>query len=260
MKSIFARIAELEKKGISFALATIIKTSGSTPAKPRSHILVFPDGRTEGTVGGGALEKSIIYDSVLSLKKGNSTKKVYRLEERGMLCGGKAEVFIQTFSGVHPRLIIFGGGHIAQRLGPMASLAGIPYWVVDDRKGFANRQRFPDAEEVVHSSFKTVFPKLPIDKNTFLVIVTYAHKADALCLEKALQTKASYIGMIGSSSKVTLILDRIEKKGLKVKKDQRVYTPIGLDIGDHTPGEIAVSILAEIIKIKSKGSGKHMRL
>ncbi len=264
MKDIFYRISELRTSGRIFALATMVKAGQSTPRKPGARMIVFQNGKIEGTIGGGKLEQMVIEDATRAIQNKETTTKVYilsegkRAENTGMICGGKVEIFIEVFPGNLPRLVIFGGGHIAQKLGPMARLAGIPFWVVDDRKAFASEDRFPEAERVIHSPFSKAFSKIKITKSTYVVIVTNGHKGDAICLEKALKTPACYIGMIGSRVKVKTTFAALEKKGVRIGKEKRVYAPIGLKLGDHTPGEIAVSILSEIIKLKSGGTAEHL--
>lgn len=258
---IFERIVELKKSNNIFAVVSVVKTSGSTPGNVGDKMLVFPDGTTEGTVGGGAVEKQIITDTLNLLKNKKSELKIYELtKDLGMRCGGQMAVFIEVFLGDTPHLFIFGAGHIARKLGPMAYLAGISYTVVDDREEFAKKEFFKDATEVICSDFKRAFKKINVTENSYLVIVTYKHLNDEVCLQNALKTDACYIGMIGSKKKVVEIFENLSKKGLDIKNDKRVYAPVGLDIGDGTPGEIAVSILAEILKLKSGKTGEHLKI
>lgn len=261
MDDIFSKIAELRKLGKTFAVATVVKTTGSTPASVGNRIIVFEDKTTEGTVGGGAIEKKVIHDSLDLIKSKESQFIKYDLtKELGMLCGGIVEVFIETFWHDIPRLFIFGGGHIAQKLGPMAHLAGLSYTVIDDREEFTKPSLFPGAENIINAPFEKAFANLPINKNSYIVIVTYKHLHDEICLEKSIATDACYIGMIGSKKKVLEMFENLSRKGFKPQEDVRVHAPIGLNLGDDSPGEIAVSILAEILKIKSGGDGRPLRL
>jgi xanthine dehydrogenase accessory factor len=277
MKDLFARIAQLQEENIPFALATIISVEGSTPREGGARMIVFPDGSTEGTIGGGEIEKRVSTDAVELLEKKKSERRTYDLsreEEKGerekskkekpaeetkldMLCGGRVEVLIESFTPT-VTLFIFGAGHIGTALAGYCDVLGFSYWLIDNREEYAREERFPNASGVLFSDFEESFEKLPIDNNSSLVIVTYGHRYDAVCLQKALQTEAGYIGMIGSKKKVKANFDYLEKQGSNVK-DPRIYSPIGLALGDNSPPEIALSIMAEIVKVNSGGSGRHMR-
>ncbi len=263
MMDIFMRIAELRKEGKTFALATIILSEDSTPRDVGTRMIIHPDRTVEGTIGGGTLEKRVIRDALDLLKKGGSERFVYDLGkddggiQLGMICGGKSEVLIETFS-VKMKMFIFGAGHIGKKLAEVCRFLNLPYWVVDNRELYAVEERFPDAMEVLHSDFKESFSKLPIDVNSYIVIVTYEHQYDGVCLEEAVKTQACYIGMIGSRSKVQKLIQNLSDRGLD-PKDPRIYAPIGLNLGDSSPEAISISIISEVLKIESGGSGAHMR-
>ena len=260
---ILSKIAELRKNGMSFSLATLVYSEESTPRKAGSRMIIYPDGTIEGSIGGGALEKRVMEDARKIFKDGKTGKYLYNLSEHGegerlgMICGGNVEVLIETFNKTE-QLFIFGSGHIGRKLADLSRVVEMPCWVIDNREEYAKKELFPDAVEVVCSDFKDSFSGLPIDGTSYIIIVTYGHKHDNICLEKALETGAKYIGMIGSRRKVKKILDDLSQRGIPVD-DPRVFAPIGLDLGDNTPGEIAVSIFAELIKIKSGTSARHMR-
>lgn len=257
MNEIFETIAELKKQREAFVLATVVRSEGSVPGKAGAKMIVRPSGETAGTVGGGAVEKKITADCVKLLSENKNALLKYDLgKDLGMKCGGSVEVFAESFaSDSQARIVICGGGHIAQKLGPMAHLAGISHVVVDDRPQFASEALFPSADAVVSATFEDAFLKIKIDAETYVVIVTYKHLHDEVCLKKALETPARYIGMIGSKKKV---IDMF--KNLGIKSDPRVFAPVGLDLGDGSPGEIAVSILSEILKVKSGGNGSNKRI
>jgi xanthine dehydrogenase accessory factor len=153
-------------------------------------------------------------------------------------------------------VFIFGGGHIARELAPLAKLVGFRTVIVDDREEFANRERFADADQVVVlDSFECAMPGLDIDENSYLVLVTRGHMHDKLLLVQALQTAAGYIGMIGSKKKRNAIYEALTKEGFSSRDFERVHSPIGLEIGAETPEEIAVSIVAELIKKRTEKLG-----
>ena len=260
---LFQRIAELNRNGVPFALATVVKAEDSTPRSTGARMIVHTDGSTEGTVGGGALEKKVSDDALQFLHEGKSEAVEYDLGkgqvgiQTGMICGGRVQVLIETFQ-IDMKLFIFGAGHVGKKLAELARTVGISYWVIDNREEYASDDIFPGASGVIHAEFEESFSKLPIDEKSYLVIVTYGHQYDGTCLQGALKTEARYIGMIGSRRKVKILLDAAAQKGMDVD-DDRIYAPVGLQLGDSSPEEIGISILAEILKIKSGGSGEHMR-
>jgi xanthine dehydrogenase accessory factor len=166
-----------------------------------------------------------------------------------MLCGGEAEVFIEPI--LTPlTLYIFGGGHISLPLAGMGKLLGFKIAVIDDRAEFANADRFPEADSILADDFARVFPKLKIDKSSYVVIVTRNHQYDDMVLGWAVGTKAKYIGMIGSKAKTKAVFSHLLTKGTTKEQLERVHAPIGLEIEAQTPEEIAISILAEIVKVR----------
>jgi xanthine dehydrogenase accessory factor len=153
-----------------------------------------------------------------------------------------------------PRLCLFGAGHIAVVLAHMAGLAGFRVVVTDDREEFANRERFPSAEEVLAASVPEAFAGLSIDEHSYVVAVTRGHRLDEEVVARALGTPARYVGMIGSRRKVATTLTRLRERGISEEEIARLHAPIGLDIGAQTVEEIAVSILAQLIAVRRKSS------
>lgn len=149
-----------------------------------------------------------------------------------------------------PLLYIFGAGHISQFIAPLANTIGFQVVVIDDRSEFANKERFPDAHELIVKDFQEVFNQLKFSGEEFVVIVTRGHQYDRDVLEESLKRKTKYLGMIGSKMKVKMILEQMRKLGYDEEKVDNVYSPIGLSINADTPQEIAVSITAELIKVR----------
>lgn len=149
-----------------------------------------------------------------------------------------------------PLLYIFGAGHISQFIAPLANTIGFQVVVIDDRSEFANKERFPDAHELIVKDFQEVFNQLKFSGEEFVVIVTRGHQYDRDVLEESLKRKTKYLGMIGSKMKVKMILEQMRKLGYDEEKVDNVYSPIGLSINADTPQEIAVSIAAELIKVR----------
>jgi xanthine dehydrogenase accessory factor len=250
---IYHEIVQLLDNGEEAAIATIITASGSTPREAGAKMLVKPDGSIQGTIGGGNIEKQVIREALDVIRQGKARKIEYKLNsgsgqkvETGMICGGDTEVFIEPIIAL-PHLYIFGAGHIGMALAKMAALAGFKISVIDDREGFATPENFPDACERITDNFSASYSSLNIDKNSYIVIVTYGHKGDEIVLEEALKTPAKYIGMIGSKEKNQTVFSHLVEKGVTQEDIKRVHAPIGLRIMAQTPQEIAVSILAELI-------------
>jgi len=252
MTDIYQELARIRAEGEEAALATVISAGGSTPREEGAKMLVRVDGSILGSIGGGNIEKQVIEEAVKVIKRGRPQRLDYHLKEGGevgMICGGDMEVFIEPILST-PTMYIFGGGHIALCLAEMARLVGFKIAVIDDREEFASSQRFPGAELTMVGDFAEAFQKLEIDKSSYIVIVTHGHEGDEVVLEGALATRARYIGMIGSKAKNRVILSHLLAKGMPQEQLDRVHAPIGLEIYSQTPEEIAVSILAEVIKVR----------
>jgi len=147
-------------------------------------------------------------------------------------------------------LYIFGAGHVSQFLSKVAKLVDFNVTVIDDREEFANRERFPEADSIIVEDFNRVFETLDLKMNSYIVIVTRGHSHDALVLEHSIMKPTRYVGMIGSQRKVRLVLEHLKKKGVRKEILESVHAPIGIDINSETPQEIAISIVAELIKVR----------
>ena len=268
MNNIFSKIAELQKENKPFVLATLVGTSESVPQHIGAKVIILPDGKTFGTIGGGCLEKNAVHEAQKLLSSGENkvVKITYDLtikknSERGitlgMLCGGQAEVMFEVLVPSND-LVICGGGHIGEKLAVMCDILGLSYSVIDNRQEFADEKRFPNASKVVCKKFSKALKEMKITGSTAIVIVTYGHLYDYECIKSAIKTPAYYIGMIGSKNKVGAIFDRLKKERIKISEN--VYSPIGLDVGSATPAGIALSIIAEILKVKNKTSGNSLRI
>jgi len=262
MNSIYQALSEIEKDNETAALCTVTKSEGSTPRHVGSKLLVYPDGKFIGTVGGGELENRVIKAAHESMKSGEAQTLSYSMSDpsRGDpgVCGGTVEVFVEPILP-QPTLYIFGGGHVSMALAAAAHTAGFHIGVIDDREQFANTDRFPMATEV-YTSYEEAFEKIKPNASSYLVIVTRGHRDDMRVLGWAVGTEARYVGMIGSKRKVIEIVKHLEEKdGIEPAQLVRVHAPIGLDIGAISPEEIAVSILAEVLMMRNKGTGKMMK-
>ncbi|HOX22902.1 MAG TPA: XdhC/CoxI family protein [Elusimicrobiales bacterium] len=258
--ALFKALQQAIDSGRDIVLATVVSQEGSTPRDAGAKMLVFGDKTTLGTVGGGKLEAKCIEDALDAIASGRGGKKSYLLtaEGIGMECAGRTEIFFEVYAA-RLKLFILGCGHVSQKIAEVASTLGLLHSVVDDRAEFANRDNFPRAANIYVEEPHKAATKKRIDDRTYIIIATRGHALDQECLEAALKTKAAYIGMIGSKQKVPTVFRRLNAKGLRPDKDPRVYSPIGLDVGGKTPGEIAVSVLAEVLKLANGRSGRHYR-
>jgi len=252
MLDIYQEIVRLTAEGEEAALATVVSSSGSTPREEGSKMLVKSDGSIIGSIGGGSLEAEVCQKAIEVIRTGKPQHLRYRLkegEEPGMICGGDVDIFVEPILSV-PTMYIFGGGHIGLALAKVGKLLNFKIAVVDDRAEFANPQRFPEAELTLAGDLKGIFPQLKVNRSSYIVIVTRGHQSDELVLEWAVGTPARYIGMIGSRSKNKAVFSHLLAKGIPQEALDRVHAPIGLEIGAQTPEEIAVSIMAEIVKVR----------
>lgn len=251
VSNIYRRMAALIEEGQPFVLATIVESAGSTPRKVGSKMLVLSDGSTIDTVGGGKIEFQVTQDAVEALRRGTSRLVEYELRVEGehalgMVCGGETRVFLEVHRPVD-RLLIVGAGHIAQKLTPMAKLLDFHVTVVDSRPEFANKDRLALADEIVVGHPAQTAELVTIDPHTHVVIVTHGHLHDKDALRSVAGSQAAYVGMIGSRRKVGVVLSELREEGVPAEALSQVRAPIGLDLGGHTPAEVSLSILAQII-------------
>jgi len=162
------------------------------------------------------------------------------------------EVFIETIAE-RPMVFIFGGGHLSYYISRYLKSLSFRVTICDDRAEFANKERFPDVDNIIVENFESVFDRIDINSNSYIVIVTRGHKCDEIVLEKAVKTDARYIGMIGSKRKTAIILKKLHAKGIPEEAVEKVYSPIGISIGAVSPQEIALSIVCELVKIRRLG-------
>ena len=252
---IFAAIGEALTKGDEVALITITSSNGSTPQRVGAKMLVYADGRTVGTIGGGCYEHDALGKAREALRTRKPVTAKYDLnddfaEETGLVCGGQMEVFIEPLEAP-PSLYVFGAGHVGYYLARAASEAGFEVHVIDDRAAFANRERFPFAASVVVDDIPSWLGQAALPPSAYAVIVTRGHRNDLDALQHLAPLELRYLGLIGSRAKVARIYDQLLGEGLSTLEQlSRVHAPIGLDIGAVTPQEIAVSIVAELIAIR----------
>jgi xanthine dehydrogenase accessory factor len=253
-QEVFAALARALELGEDTALVTIVSTTGSTPQCVGAKMLVFPDGRIVGTIGGGCYEDDAFWKAKESLQTRSPRLVRYELnddfvEESGLICGGQMQVYIEPIE-TSPHLYIIGAGHVGYHLARLARTVGFRIHVVDDREKFANAERFPEAEEVVVDSIPEWLGRTTIPPSAYAVVVTRGHRYDLDAIRVLSGRELRYLGMIGSKAKVRSLYDALLAEQLPADALRRIHAPIGLDIGAVTPEEIAVSILAELIAVR----------
>lgn len=261
---LFEEIVRMRREGERGALATIVHTDGSIPSFESSRMLVREDGSIAGTIGGGCVEADVWAAAKEVMQQEMPRKLTFHLNneasyDNGLICGGTLEVFVEPILP-QPMVYLFGGGHVSMAVAKAAQAAGFSVGVVDDREAFANAERFPMAREI-YVSFEDAFQKLHPNRSSYLVIVTRGHKEDMRVLAWAVRTQARYVGMIGSRRKVLSVYKALELEGYRPDEFDRVFAPVGLEIGALSPEEIAISIVAELIAVRRNAdTAAHKRV
>jgi xanthine dehydrogenase accessory factor len=251
---IYEQIVELRRQGRRGAVATIVNVRGSIPSFRTAKMLVRDDGSIVGTIGGGCVEADVWQAAreVMELEKPRTLTFDLNQDPKydtGLVCGGTLDIFIEPI--LPPAILyLFGAGHVAVNVCKAAAMAGFEPVVVDDRTSYATKERFPAAREIHALDFEEAMQKLEPNENSYIVIVTRGHRDDMRILRWAVQTRARYVGMIGSKRKVIGIFKALQGEGLPAHLFERVHAPIGIDIAAVTPEEIAVAITAELIAVR----------
>ena len=232
---------------------TVVRAQGSTPQRAGAKMLVFADGRTVGTIGGGCYENEAIGKARVAIADGKPSLLHFELnddfaQENGLICGGRMDVHVDPLMP-DPRLYIVGAGHVGFHLARIAGDAGFRLHVIDDREKFANPDRFPNATVVV-DAIPEWLEHADIPSGAFVVVVTRGHQHDLDAMRALATRNIRYLGLIGSRAKVARIYSALLQEGFPAESLERVYAPIGFEIGAVTPAEIAVSILAELIAVR----------
>lgn len=250
---------EAVARGEAAALATVVKSQPGSSPTIGTKFVVWRDGRTVGSLGSPELEAEVAEDAIAALNDGESRSIIYpktALRTRRVAELAQLEIFIEVMQA--PHLVVVGGGHVGYYTANLGKMVGFQVSVVDDRPDFANRDRFPDLDNIICEDFEVALQTMEITEDTYFVIVTRGHKQDEIALKQVITSPASYVGMIGSKRRVNAVLTDIHNDGVPIEKLAKVRTPIGLDIGAETPQELAVSIIGEIIMHRKGGTGQAM--
>lgn len=237
------------------ATATVVAHSRGMPVELGEKLLMIDGTVKSGAFAWAALQTRVLDDAPSVLEKGESTWRTYRFEAPEP--AGEVSVFFDLAVPT-PTLVIVGAGHVAMPIARVGKLLDFDVVVVDDRPSFASAERFPDADQIIVDDFATALDSLTITPSTYVVLVTRAHTYDVHALRKIVSKPAGYIGMIGSRRRVYAVFKLLHEEGVPLDDLLRVHAPIGLDIKTETPGEIAISVGAEILKARRGGGAQSM--
>lgn len=274
MREIYEGIFKAVNAGRPAVLCTVEATSGSTPRGSGAMMVVTEEGRTAGTIGGGAIEWKSMQIAGEVLKTGETRAQGFQLRKNeiqdiGMICGGDAEVLFSYIDPAKPETMekfyeireevkklatvyIFGGGHVAQALVPVLSSLEFRCVVLDDREDYCDPALFPGVSETVRMDLSDVTAGLSITEDDYICIMTRGHKDDMEVEYQTLRTKAKYIGVIGSAKKTAGVNQKLMERGVTAEEIRRITTPIGFRLkGAQTPAEIAVCIAAQLIEVRA---------
>lgn len=262
-----ARILSLLDARTPFCLVTVVARGSDCVLRVGGKIAVFPDGAHEGRVGSDRLTTSVVDASKRFLGAEEPGEVRFRID--GEVLANRRRMRDREASPdtvellfepclPPPRLVIVGAGHIAVPLCALGAVLDYEVTVIDDRARFAVRERFPAAHSIVVDDFARAIDTLEITPWTYLVLVTRGHEHDEATLQRVSGSSARYIGMIGSKRRVLVVFDRLKKAGVEPSLLSKVYAPIGLDLGGRAPTEIALAIMAEIVKVRRRGGATSL--
>ncbi|MCA9394726.1 MAG: XdhC family protein [Candidatus Omnitrophica bacterium] len=239
------------KAGRRCAFATVVEsTVKGTPRKAGAKMIVFEDGSTHGTIGGGRNEKDVIARCLEAIGKSETRLMTYDYFGRKgeSVCGGQIRIFIEPLIQVR-KFILVGAGHIALPLSLIVKSLDYHLTIIDSRRAFANPQRMPWADRILVGKPTAQLKKCRIDGLTDIMIVTHGNEHDYEALQAVICTpEIGYLGCISSQAKRVKFFRRLREDGVAEKYLRRISIPAGLDLGAQTPAEIAVSIAAELIR------------
>jgi len=259
---IYQALVELEKNNQAAAFCVVVRSRGSTPRRASSKMLVYPDGRILGTVGGGELENRVIAEAQAALLDGKPRLLDYNMvdPQRGDVgtCGGQVEVFVEPVLP-KPVLVVIGCGHVGKALTWLAKWLGFQVIANDDRPELCNPHALPGADGYYTCPMQQLPGEYEITPWSYLVLTTRGTDFDVQGLPALLETEAAYIGVIGSQRRWKMTTKRLLESGIAPEKLARIHSPVGLELNAETPEEIAVSIMAEIIRLRNGGDGEPMK-
>ena len=254
MSSLSEELVRISEQEAAAVLATVIEVEGNDRVEPGAKCLVRDGKITAETVGDARVVQAILQESGTHLRDEKS--KLVSLDIPD--AGGRLQIFFEVMPAP-PKLIVVGAGHIAVPLAKIAKVVDFHVTVIDDRLLYANRERFPDADEVLVGDMAQMLKEMTITPSCYIVLITRGHKYDEPCLREIIHSQAKYIGMIGSRRRIKACFQRFrDEEKIAEEMIERVYAPIGLNIATETPAEIALSILGEVIKVRRGGKAASL--
>jgi xanthine dehydrogenase accessory factor len=259
--SIYKALANMEENNQTGAVCTIIRSEGSTPRHEGSKMLVYSDGTTIGSIGGGELESRVVVEAHQAMMDGKTRLLMYSMTDpqRGDpgICGGQLQIYIEP---VRPKatVVVIGAGHVGKAVAHLAHWLGFRVVVNDDREQLCNPESVPDGDEYYPVSISELPQHIIINSSTFLVLTTRGMEVDIEGLPVLLDSPAVYIGVIGSRRRWAATRKKLIEMGIPEEKVARIHSPMGLDLKAEKPEEIALSILAEIVMVHHGGDGKPL--
>jgi xanthine dehydrogenase accessory factor len=240
--------------------ATVVTSSRGIPVALGEKVLIVDGAVRTGGFGWDLLQARVLADAPGVVGEGRSQQRSYSFEAEAdptVAKAGKVSVFFDV-AFPKPTLVVVGAGHVAVPIAQIGSLLDFEVVVIDDRPSFANAERFPGADRIICDDFSAALDSIEITPSTYIVLVTRGHTHDVHALRKIVRQPAAYVGMIGSRRRVYAVFKLLRDEGVPVDELLRVHAPIGLDIKTETPGEIAVSVGAEILKARRGGDAASM--
>ncbi len=251
------------REGPAVASCTVMSATAGVDIPLGAKMLVYAD-TALGDIGGGPLEEAVSAFARSAIPRHLVQTCVFTphgemIEGRRAIEAADAivEILVEV---VEPAatLLVVGGGHVGLAVGQLGAMLGMEVAIIDDREDYANEERFPYEANVICGDFGEELERFPISANTYIVLVSRGHKVDELALRAVAERDAGYVGMIGSKRRTRTVLQHLAEEGVEREALDRVFTPIGLDIGAETPEEIAVSVLGEIILVRRGGGAQPM--
>jgi len=254
MSSLSNALVEIVEQGEAAVLVTIVEVQGDGRIEPGAKCLIRDGKALVETIGDPKVVAVLVRESDTHARAEKSQLVSLAIPDSST----KLEVFFEVMPAP-PKLIVVGAGHIAVPLVKIAKVLDFHVTVIDDRLLYANRERFPDADEVLTGDMAQMLKDMTLTQSCYIVLITRGHAYDEPCLRNIIHSNAKYIGMIGSRRRIKACFQRFRDEE-KVTEDaiQRIYAPIGLDIATETPAEIALSILGEVIKIRRGGKAASL--
>jgi xanthine dehydrogenase accessory factor len=252
MNTIYEEIADLIRQDSPGVLCIVTQTAGSSPRKAGSKMLVRGDGSSFGTIGGGKVEYEVMNKAKELLGTGNPVLLSFKLDPSyGLECGGEMEVYLEPF-GTHQKLYIFGAGHVGTAVARLAKRVGFRVVLCDERQGVADNQNLKDVK-IVYGEYHKVLADLKFCETDYALVTTHAHTFDVEVTAHLAAQGLTWLGMIGSRSKIATARNRFANEfGLNLKQIDAIEMPVGIAIAAETPDEIALSIVARIVDVKNR--------